>query len=319
MMNEISDMSVEKERNIYSFENVTVLKVSAALAIFILHESVKHEWPLTVSLMRFAVPMFFYMSAIIYGTRPLDYFRAKFFRKRLKRLSNIYVPYVLCACFLLIFALHYPITLVLKQTVIDLFFLNGLFPPIIPICGHLWFLTYLIIFYGLLMMISWVLLQNTKYLEAINYLLLALVLVNICWMHITKVYYLSGYLLLFLNSRYLLDVTRKSKLVKLTLLLIGLALLSIPIFQPSFEDGNLSGCLASVLIILGTSFHFTFPPILKNLSKMSMAFYLVHQILVYEIDSIPMSLMLTLFLSAIFTYVLNLDNLRKIILKNKRA
>lgn len=260
MMNKIADMSVERERNRYSFENITVLKVFAALAIFTLHESAKHEWSLTVSLMRFAVPMFFYMSAIIYGTRPLDYFKTKFFRKRLKSLSNIYVPYVLCACLLLIWGLHYPTMQVVKQTVIDLLFLNGLFSSIIPICGHLWFLTYLIIFYGLLMMVSWVLLQNDKYRKVINYLLLSLVLVNICWGHMTKVYYLSGYLLLFLNSQYLLDVTRDSKIVKLTSLLIGLALLSIPIFQPSFEDGNLTGCLASVLIILGTNYTFTSPP-----------------------------------------------------------
>lgn len=263
-MNRVVGITGKMNGTMFSFENVTVLKVIAALAIFTLHEGVKHEWSLTVSLLRFAVPMFFYMSAIIYGTKPLEYFGVKFFRKRLKSLSNVYVPYVLCACFILIFTLHYPIMQVIKQTAIDLLFLSGLFPSIIPICGHLWFLTYLIIFYGLLMLVSWILLKNDKYRKIITCLLWAIVIVNFCWMHMAKMYYLTGYLLLFLNSSFLLDTVRKSRSVKIVLLLASLALLSIPIFHPSFEDANLTGCLAAVLIILGTSNTFIAPP---NLEK----------------------------------------------------
>lgn len=310
--NEASQKKIDEK---YVFENVTILKVVAALAIFVLHEGAKHENTQVVALMRFAVPMFFYMSAIIYGTRPLDYFGAKFFCKRLKSLSYIYVPYVLCASFMLIFALHYPIMQVVKQTVIDLLFLGGLFPSIIPVCGHLWFLTYLIIFYGLLMVVSWILLKNDKYRKIITCLLFAMAVVNSCWMHKAKLYYLTGYLLLFLNSRLLLDAVKNHGFVKVLSLLIGLALLSMPIFRPSFDDGNLTGCLAAVLIILGTNYAFVPPPILKRLSKMSMAFYLVHQILVCEIDSIPLALILTLVLSSIFTDVLNVDNLKKLVLK----
>ena len=80
--------SQETKEN-YIFENVTILKVVAALAIFVLHEGAKHENIQIVSLMRFAVPMFFYMSAIIYGTRPLDYFGTMFFQYSVK--SNVII------------------------------------------------------------------------------------------------------------------------------------------------------------------------------------------------------------------------------------
>lgn len=297
----------------YSFDNITVLKVFAALAIFILHEGVKHEWSLIVSLMRFAVPLFFYMSAIIYGTRRVDYFDGKFFLKRLRSLSNIYIPYVLYTCLLLILCLDYPIVQVAKQTIIDLLYLSGLCPSFIPICGHLWFLTYLIIFYGLLIGVSYILKKNDKYRKIITYLLLILFVVNTCLTHVAKIYYLIGYLLLFLNSNYLLDATKKSRLVKIALLFIGLVLLSMPIFLPPFDDGNLTGCLAAVLIILGTNYTFNTPRFLKRLSKMSMAFYLVHQILVCEINSILLALFISLLLSVIFTEILNIEFLRKIL------
>lgn len=52
---------------------------------------------------------------------------------------------------------------------------------------------------------------------------------------------------------------------------------------------------------------------------MSMAFYLVHQILVCEFDSILLTLMLTLVLSLVFTDVLNVDNFRKYVLKMKES
>lgn len=51
---------------------------------------------------------------------------------------------------------------------------------------------------------------------------------------------------------------------------------------------------------------------------MSMAFYLVHQILVSEINSIWGALALTLLLSYIFTCYLNIDSLNMYILKLKR-
>ena len=139
-------------------------------------------------------------------------------------------------------------------------FLSGILPSIIHTCGHLWFLTYLIMFYGLLMVVSWILLKNDKFRKIITCLLLVMVFVNFCWMGKAKVYYLTGYLLIFLNSRFLLDVVKKSVSVKIVSLLGGLVLLAIPLFQPSFEDGSLTGCLAAVLIILGTNYTFSTPP-----------------------------------------------------------
>ena len=48
---------------------------------------------------------------------------------------------------------------------------------------------------------------------------------------------------------------------------------------------------------------------------MSMGFYLVHQIVVWEINSIWLALVVTIILSSVFTYLVNLENFRKYILK----
>ena len=53
------------------------------------------------------------------------------------------------------------------------------------------------------------------------------------------------------------------------------------------------------------------PPLLVKYSKISMAFYLCHHILVYELDSVLLSFVLTIFLSVIFTYFLNLNRIVK--------
>lgn len=170
----------------FDYKNITFLRVLATIGIFILHEGTKHNLTTIVSLMGFAVPMFFYMSAIIYGTRELNYFDAVFFKKRMRSLSNIYSPYVISVSLLLIFALHYPVLQVFKQTAIDLFFLNGLFPTIIPLCGHLWFLTYLLFFYGLLIIVSKLNLLNNKCKYVIACLLIVLLISNVCLLHKLK-------------------------------------------------------------------------------------------------------------------------------------
>lgn len=104
----------------------------------------------------------------------------------MRSLSNIYSPYVISVSLLLIFALHYPVLQVFKQTAIDLFFLNGLFPTIIPLCGHLWFLTYLLFFYGLLIIVSKLNLLNNKCKYVIACLLIVLLISNVCLLHKLK-------------------------------------------------------------------------------------------------------------------------------------
>lgn len=264
-MSEIIDRQ-KTECSSYVFENIVVLKVVAALAVFILHEEQKHESGITVSLMRFAVPMFFFMSAIIYGTRTLNYFDAKFLMKRLKSLSNIYVPYVVCAGLLLASVLHYPIMQVVRETITDLLFLNGIVPTPIPACGHLWFLTYLLIFYGLLIVVSRLIIRKKEYRKVITCSLLIVLFANVLVVHSAKICYLCGYLLLFLNSKFLLDATKQSALIKTILFIGGIALLAIPIFLPSLKDGNFTGCLAAILLILGTNYSFI-PPHIKNIVK----------------------------------------------------
>lgn len=259
-MSEIIDSQKKEKCSTYIFENIVVLKVIAALAVFILHEGQKHESGITVSMMRFAVPMFFFMSAIIYGTRTLNYFDAKFLMKRLKSLSNIYVPYVLCAGLLLALVLHYPISQVVKETLTDLFFLNGIIPTFIPACGHLWFLTYLLIFYGLLIVISRLIIHKKEYRKVITCSLLVVLFANVLVVHSAKISYLCGYLLLFLNSKLLLDATKQSALIKTILFIGGIALLAIAMLLPSLEDGNFTGCLAAILLILGTNYTFITPP-----------------------------------------------------------
>lgn len=258
-MSEIID-SQKRECNTYVFENIVGLKVIAAFAVFILHEGQKHESGITISLMRFAVPMFFFMSAIIYGTRTLNYFDLKFLMKRLKSLSNIYVPYVVCAGLFLALVLHYPNTQVAKETLTDLFFLNGIIPTPIPACGHLWFLTYLLFFYGLLIVVSRLIIRKKEYRKVITCSLLVVLFANVLVVHSAKICYLCGYLLLFLNSKFLLDATKQSALIKPILFIGGIALLTFPIFLPSLKDGNFTGCLAAVLLILGTNYTFITPP-----------------------------------------------------------
>ena len=265
-MNEIVDIKKVKCSS-YVFENIVILKVVAALAVFILHEGQKHESDLIVALMRFAVPMFFFMSAIIYGTRSYDYFGTKFLSKRLKSLSNIYVPYVVCAGVILALVLHFPITQVVWETITDLLFFNGIIPTPIPACGHLWFLTYLLIFYGLLIVVSRLILRKKEYRKVITFSLLVVLFANVTFVHSAKICYLCGYLLLFLNSKFLLDATKQSAFIKTILFIVGIALLSIPVFMPSLEDGNFTGCLAAVLLILGTNYTFITPPLVKNTVK----------------------------------------------------
>ena len=66
---------------------------------------------------------------------------------------------------------------------------------------------------------------------------------------------------------------------------------------------------------IGNKLYVCYPPLLKILSKMSMGFYLVHQIVVWEINSIWPALVVTIILSSVFTYLVNLENIRKYILK----
>lgn len=256
-MNRVIDKKNVSEN--YVFDNVVVLKVLAALAVFALHEGVTHGSDLTVSLMRFAVPMFFFMSAIIYGTRPMESFGFKFFCNRLKKLSNIYVPFVICASLFFLFVLHIPVMQVVREMVTDLLFLNGLVPTPIGDCGHLWFMTYLLIFYGLVKGVSWLVLRSDNYRKVMTCLLLALLVFNVCFVRFAKISYLTGYLLLFLNARFLLDKVRHSPFIKTVCVIVGLALLAIPIFYSSLKDGNLTGCLAAMLLILGTNYRFA-PP-----------------------------------------------------------
>ena len=68
----------------FDYKNITFLRVLATIGIFILHEGTKHNLTTIVSMMGFAVPMFFYMSAIIYGTRELNYFDAVFLKNYAK-------------------------------------------------------------------------------------------------------------------------------------------------------------------------------------------------------------------------------------------
>lgn len=295
----------------YDFENITFLRGLATLGIFILHEGTKYNLTTIVSGMGFAVPMFFYMSAIIYGTRELNNFDYAFLNKRLRSLSNIYIPYVISASLLLIFALHYPVLQVFKQTAIDLFFLNGLFPSIIPICGHLWFLTYLLFFYGLLIIVSKLILLNNKYRYVIACLLIALLISNICLLHKAKIYYVLGYLLLFLYSKRILSTICYFNFVRNICLFAGIALLIISLFFKINQNGNLMGCITAILLIFGTYRKIVPPPLLVKYSKISMAFYLCHHILVYELDSVLLSFVLTIFLSVIFTYFLNLNRIVK--------
>ena len=295
----------------FDYKNITFLRVLATIGIFILHEGTKHNFTTIVSMMGFAVPMFFYMSAIIYGTRELNYFDAAFFKKRMRSLSNIYFPYVISVSLLLIFALHYPVLQVFKQTAIDLFFLNGLFPTIIPLCGHLWFLTYLLFFYGLLIIVSKLILLNNKCRYVIACLLIVLLIGNVCLLHKAKIYYVLGYLLLFLYSKNILYTISRNNLVRNLCLLAGIALLIMPLFFPISQNGNFIGCMSAVLLLFGTYRKILPPPLFVKFSKISMAFYLCHHILVYELDSVLLSFVLTIFLSVIFTYFLNLNRIVK--------
>ena len=295
----------------FDYKNITFLRVLATIGIFILHEGTKHNLTTIVSMMGFAVPMFFYMSAIIYGTRELNYFDDTFLKKRLRSLSNIYLPYVISVSLLLIFALHYPVLQVFKQTAIDLLFLNGLFPSIIPMCGHLWFLSYLLIFYGLLMISSKLILQNNKYRYAITCLMIVLFVGNVCFLHKAKIYYVLGYLLLFLYSKNILYTISRNNLVRNLCLLVGIALLIMPLFFPIGQNGNLTGCMSAVLLLFGTYRKILPPPLFVKFSKISMAFYLCHHIFVYVLDSILLTFVLTIVFSVVFTYFLNLNKIVK--------
>ena len=228
----------------------------------------------------------------------------------MRSLSNIYFPYVISVSLLLIFALHYPVLQVFKQTAIDLFFLNGLFPTIIPLCGHLWFLTYLLFFYGLLIIVSKLILLNNKCRYVIACLLIVLLIGNVCLLHKAKIYYVLGYLLLFLYSKNILYTISRNNLVRNLCLLTGIALLIMPLFFPISQNGNFIGCMSAVLLLFGT-YRKILPPLFVKFSKISMAFYLCHHILVYELDSVLLSFVLTIFLSVIFTYFLNLNRIVK--------
>lgn len=46
----------------FDYKNITFLRVFATIGIFILHEGKKHNLTTIVSMMGFAVPMFFYFA-----------------------------------------------------------------------------------------------------------------------------------------------------------------------------------------------------------------------------------------------------------------
>lgn len=74
---------------------------------------------------------------------------------------------------------------------------------------------------------------------------------NVCFLHKAKIYYVLGSLLLFLYSKNILYTISRNNLVRNLCLLVGIALLIMPLFIPIGQNGNLTGCMSAVLLLFG--------------------------------------------------------------------
>lgn len=100
-----------------------------------------------------AVPCFLLISAYIYGERPeskkcFDY---KWMKKRWMSLSCVYYPFVTAVFLFYLFGSEQPLELSVEY-LLSLVYLPVVWHPL-PECGHLWFLTTLVVCYLMLYML----------------------------------------------------------------------------------------------------------------------------------------------------------------------
>ncbi len=283
------------------------LRAFCALEVFVLHYLSPRYGAESTSWFCGAVPTFLLMSAYLYGTRePQPVYGAKFFRKRWLSLSVTYYPFILCTFAAFLMLGKYPVVQLVRGLAVDVFYLGGIrLDWNLPACGHLWFMTTLLLCYLVLVAVGnrdgvrrWF-----RSAKGVVCTFVGVILIGFVYRGGQTVH-LFAYTLLFFNADrlMLLVSTRRRMLASLAVALVCYALVVMQMkdwFHYAIYLQYMVTCLIAVVTIaFAERFLARVSPLrcVTFLSDISMEIYLVHHLFVYD-QPLYVSAPLTLVLS----------------------
>jgi hypothetical protein len=290
---------------------ITILRVFCLLQIFFLHYFAGIGLRNQMWIFSIAVPVFLLVSAYLYGLKhDEDTILGKgFLLKRFKALAVVYYPFVLSVFIYYALTDASNIGSYVKSLAGDLIFLTNFVKPL-PGCGHLWFMQTLMVCY-----ISLVVCSRLKFLDkwfrSYIFSLLLLIIVIICGFIYRggDLVYLFFYMWTYYNAKRISQLSSKSFVYySVTLLVAGYFLLSLH-YEEAFRMGiyleYIQTCIMAIITI--KLFMMVFEnvqniSIITWLSAISMEFYLIHHLFVYNYP-IYISLIVTLTLSVVLHFV----------------
>lgn len=303
-----------KKRTMQKKHSIEILRALCAVEVFFLHYCASHIGPETVAWFCGAVPAFLLMSAYLYGIRePQPVYGVRFFCRRWLTLGATYYPFLLCVFVVSLVSGQYPIGELLRGLVTDVFFLVGFnSSKTLPGCGHLWFMTILMLCYLALVVVG-----NSGRVRrvlrsgwGVGGAFVALLLIGFTYRGGGIPVRLFAYVVLFFNADRLHNLvsTRRRTLLTVGVALVCYALVVMQMaewFRYAAYLQHMATCLIGVVTIaLAERYlaHVRLGRCITFLSDISMEIYLVHHLFVYD-QPLYVSVPLTLVLSVLLHFV----------------
>ncbi len=258
-----------------------------------------------------AVPAFLLVSAFLYGLKRTDetVFGWDFLLKRFKAIAVIYYPFIISVFVYYAITDSANLSKYFISLIGEMLFLTNYVDPL-PYCGHLWFMQVLVMCYVALFVAS-----RSRFISrffksySLSVLLFVFVVLAGFIYRGASLVYLFFYLLVYFNAQKIANYSTKYSILYLVLILLsGYFLMTykyIELFKIGIYLNYILTCIMAIITI--KIFTQTFSQtknryIVSWLSGISMEFYLIHHLYVYD-NPLYISLFATISLSILLHFI----------------
>lgn len=290
------------------FYSISILRVFCLIQVFLLHYFMRIGLRNEIWIFQVAVPAFLLVSSFLYGLKRnnRDEFQLDFLAKRFKTIASSYYPFIIVIFTYYAISDFLNIKIYTISLIGELLFLCNIVNPL-PHCGHLWFFQSLVSCYIVLFFTTKIKMVESWFTTKTKILTMLIIIFFMGFIYRGAIMiYLFFYLFTFYNAKKI-ATANYNILVLLVLLILGYVLLFFK-YEELFKIGiylkyiqTCSMAIISILLFFKVFSRTKNIEFVTWLSSISMEFYLIHHIFVFDFP-IYFSLSITFLFSIILHY-----------------